>query len=282
MVADFFTTKAGVKLRTNSWAIDNAKADIYFVHGFGEHSKRYFSEAQYFNALGFNFHAYDQRTHGESEGNTRAYIKDFYYYVNEFGEFLEHSNYGKNRPFFLMSHSMGGLVLLSYLLQKQTRKSNYLGTAFSSPFLMPNKDTAPILQKLASLVALIAPKLQTVKIEKEHISRDPKEQDSYVNDPLNFNGGVYAKSGASLLKQMKSIRPNFKDFKDPFIIQHGTVDQLAEFQGSQCLYDESTSTDKTFIPLEGYHHEITRDVDFEAVRENFGVWMRERITEDKG
>jgi len=279
MVADFFTSQLGLKLRTNKWLIDNAKADIFFVHGFGEHSKRYFSEAEYFNRQGFNFYAYDQRTHGESEGKTRAYIDDFELYINEFQEFLTHFEYGKNRPFFLMAHSMGGLVLLSYLLKTKDRKSNYLGSAFSAPFLMPNKDTAPILQKLAGVIGAIFPRLKTVKIDQKDISRDPKEQTSYVNDPLNYQDGIYAKSAASLLKQMKKIKPEFNTFKDTFIIQHGTDDNLAEFQGSQYLYDNSASEDKTFIPLEGYRHEITRDVDFEVVRDNFGKWMKERVDE---
>jgi alpha-beta hydrolase superfamily lysophospholipase len=279
MVSNFFKSSNGLQLRTNTWLIDNAKADIFFVHGFGEHSKRYFSEAQYFNSLGFNFYAYDQRTHGESEGKTRAYIDDFNLYINEFGEFLQHFECGKKRPFFLMSHSMGGLVLLSYLINSKERKPNYLGCAFSSPFLMPNKDTAPLLQKIAGIVAIFAPKLKTVKIDAKEISRDPKEQQSYINDPLNYHDGIYAKTGASLLKQMKKIKPFFNTFKDPFIIQHGTIDQLAEFQGSQSLYDDSQSTDKTFIPLEGYKHEITRDIDFGIVRDNFGKWMEARIKE---
>ena len=276
MISDHFKSSLGTKLKTHKWMVDSPIADILFVHGFGEHSQRYFSEANFFNQHKLNFLAYDQRTHGESEGKTRAYIKDFDNYTKEFGEFVnQHKD--QNRPYFLMSHSMGGLVTLSYLLKTKVRDSNFKGVIFSSPFLMPNKDTAPILQKLAGLIALIAPKLRTVKIDKKDISRDPKEQDSYVNDPLNFHGGIYAKSGATLIKQMKSIRSDFHTFKDPFIIQHGTIDQLAEFDGSQALYDESISEDKTFIPLKGFHHEITRDLGFEKVRQTYLDWVMERV-----
>jgi len=280
MQSGFFTSNAGLRLRTNSWTIKNAHTDIFFIHGFGEHSARYFSEAKYFNNLGFNFYAYDQRTHGESEGKTRAYIENFDDYVIELGEFLKVKLKDSNKPFFLMSHSMGGLVLLSYLLKTKQRPENFKGAVFSSPFLMPNKNTAPILQKIAGIVAIFLPKLQTVKIDENDISRDPMEQKSYVKDNLNYHGGVYAKSGASLLKQMKNVRPEFKKFKDAFIIQHGTIDQLAEFEGSLTLYNESSSKDKTFIPLDGFRHEITRDIGFEDVRKTFGNWMLERVNKE--
>lgn len=281
MISDFYHSKLGEKLRVNAWYSDKPIANIIFVHGFGEHSKRYHNEAQYFNTLGFNFLSYDQRTHGESSGSPRGYIKNFDNYIKEYEEvltyYLENDSANHTLPCFLMSHSMGGLVMLSYLLKSGNRPKQYKGAIFSSPFLMPNKDTAPFLQKISHIVAALLPKLKTVKIDAQHISRDPNEQKSYVSDPLNYHEGIYAATASSFLKQMKKISPAFKDFNDPYIIQHGTDDQLAEFLGSQSLFDQSKSEDKTLIPLKDYRHEITRELEWENVLKTYSNWMLTRL-----
>ncbi|MBT8233569.1 MAG: lysophospholipase [Bacteroidia bacterium] len=276
MQAEFFTTSLGTKLRVRKWLTPSAKADIFFVHGFAEHSNRYFNEAKFLNNLGLNFIAFDQRTHGESEGKPRAYIDNFDVLIKEYEECFNHQIDCK-KPFFLMAHSMGGLVQLSFLLGKKEMPHTFKGACFSSPLIMPNKDMAPLLQKLSGIIAAILPKLKTVKLDPEHISRDPKEQKSYVEDPLNYIGGLYAKTADTMLKQMKKIHPHFSEFDVPFIIQHGTDDQLAEFEGSKTLFETSSSKDKTFIPLEEFRHEITREINHEMVLKNYGDWMTTRL-----
>lgn len=282
MKIDIYTSSLGMRLQTNAWYINNSKANIIFVHGFGEHSKRYNTEAHYFNDLGFNFLSYDQRTHGSSSGQPRGFIKNFDNYVTEFKEIIsyyliDNPLVNPQLPCFLMSHSMGGLVMLSYLLESDVRPTNYKGALFSSPFLMPNKDTAPFLQKISHIVAAILPRLKTVKIDAAHISRDINQQKSYVEDPLNYHDGIYASTAASFLKQMKKITPLFKDFKDSFIIQHGTDDNLAEYEGSQLLFNTSPSKDKSLITLEDYRHEITREYEWENVLKTYADWMLEKI-----
>jgi len=270
-------TKDGLSLFTKSWMIDNAKANIFFVHGFFEHCSRYDDEAKFFNQNGYNFFAYDQRTHGKSDGEIRSYIKSFDNYLNDYQIFLNTVNDFPSQNNFLFSHSMGGLVQLSYLLDNKYPIPNFRGTLFSAPLIMAAKDMAPLLQKLSGIVGTFFPKLKTVKADATAISRDPQEIEKYKNDPLIYTEGIYAASGKNILKQIKKIEKRFVEFDQSVIIQHGTNDKLAELEGSKNFITKCSSKDATFIQLQEYKHEITKDLNKENVLSAFVDWMNERI-----
>lgn len=270
-------TQDGLKLHTHQWTIDKPKAQILFVHGYCEHAGRYTSEAQFFNEAGYDFHAYDQRHHGLSEGSPKSYIQEFSSYIDDLELFIK-SKASNDNAVILMAHSMGSLVMVSYLLERTPSLPQLKGIVLSAPFLQPDRNTAPILQKLAVVIGTLLPKLKTVGIDSNAISRDENEVNKYVNDPLNYAGKIFARSGYQLLRQMKQIRKKFHKLTLPILIMHGTDDKLAEIGGSQMLYDLCSSEDKEFIVLKDYKHEITRDLDHLYVRETMQSWMDERIT----
>jgi len=261
------------KLKTRAFPISDALADIVFCHGFLEHSGRYDQEAKFFNDNGFNFITYDQRNHGQSDGKPKAFISDFNLLIKDLGMVIANYNVGINRPFFLLGHSMGGLVITSYILNIKKDQPIPNGLLLSAPLLLPKADMAPILQKLSGLIAAIAPKLKTIKLDPNEISSDKEQVNKYIKDPLIYKGGVPAKSGAELLKQMKIIGAQLKRMELPFIIQHSRIDQLTEFQGSQKLYNEASSKDKQFVKLEVSKHEILKDIEHESVLSNYKDWM---------
>jgi len=271
-----FKTQDKLELYTRSHTVENAKADIIFAHGFFEHCARYDNEARFFNKHGYNFYSYDQRSHGKSEGTPRSYITNFQNYVNDHLQFIKMNN-SSGRPVFLFSHSMGGLIQVSFILDHLQEVKNFKGALFSSPFLMPDKDLAPMLQKLSGVVGSILPKLKTVKADSSFISRDPAEIKKYDEDPLIYRDGIYAASGKNSLKQIKKVGKRFTEIKVPFIIQHGTNDKLAELGGSRKLIKESSSKDAQLIELKDFKHEITRDLGFENVLKTYLDWMEERL-----
>jgi len=271
-----FYTKDNLNLYCKSWVTKNAKANILFAHGFFEHCNRYESEAQFFNSHGYNFYTYDHRTHGMSEGKPRSFIKDFENYIDDFRRFVSHTNLD-GRPTFLFAHSFGGLVQVSFILDYLNEVEHFKGAMFSSPFLMPHGDTAPLLQKVSGVFGKLFPKLKTVVADANTISRDPKEIQKYNDDPLNYRDGIYAASGMNLIKQTKKVSARFNEIEIPFIIQHGTDDKLAELEGSKLLFKKAASTDKTFFELKDFKHEITRDIGFEKVRSDYLEWADKRI-----
>ena len=274
--SNYLETKDGLKLHTHHWTVPDPKATIIFTHGYCEHAGRYNSEAEYFNEFGFDFHSFDQRHHGQSDGEPRSYILEFENHISDLEIYIDKWK-RTDIPIFLMAHSMGGLVLISYLIERNPLLIQLRGVILSAPFLKPDKNTAPILQKLSSVVGTLFPKLKTVDIDATAISRDENEIKKYVNDPLNYNGKIHARSGYQLLKQMANVKNKFDKIEQSLLIMHGTNDKLAELEGSEALFKLCSSTDKEFIKLEGFKHEITRDIDFHIVRNKMQSWISERL-----
>lgn len=269
------TTADKLSLTTHSWTVPMPKAKIIFVHGFFEHGFRYKREAEYFNQEGINFYTYDQRSHGLSDGKYRSYVDNFQHYVDDYELFLN-SPPKSTVPTFLFAHSMGGLVLVSYLLYTSNKIDNK-GIILSAPLLMPDKNTAPLLQKMSGIVGTLFPRLKTIKIDANAVSSDPKEVEKYTSDPLNYTDKMYASSGYHLLKQMKKVQGDMTKFEWPYLILHGTDDKLAEIEGSRLLHSLASSEDKQFVELKDYRHEITRDIGHEHVLETILNWINKRI-----
>jgi len=266
------------KLKTRSWLCDsNSKADVIFCHGLFEYSGRWGYEAEYFNERGYNFYSYDQRSHGESGGDTRAYIRSMDNYIKDFGIFLNENLKDRKKPFFLFAHSFGAMVMISYLIQQKFDSPYFRGVLFSGPFIQQKAETAPLLQKMAGIIATIMPKFKTIGVRPNSISRNADEVKKYINDPLVYTGGMYASTGHRILQQIKFLSDKLHKFDYPFLVMHGTDDELTEIKASERLHKESPSTDKTFIPLKDFKHEITRDIGRDDVLKTMIQWMDDRV-----
>lgn len=264
-------------IHLNAWTLDEPRADIILSHGFQEHSGRYEKEAAFFNRAGFNFLAYDLRGHGLSDGQPRAYIDDFSLLTEDLETVYTHYVQDNRRPVFLFGHSLGGLVTVSFLINKPRYQEHINGMLLSAPLLMPNADMAPLLQKLSSVVSKLMPKLKTVKLDPNELSRDPGVVAGYINDPLVCHQGIHARTGYRFLQEMKKNQKLFDQIHTPFIIQHSKADRLTEHAGSQLLFETASSEDKVFVSLDEYKHEITRDQQNEQVLEDYLVWMEQRL-----
>ncbi|RKP37567.1 Alpha/Beta hydrolase protein, partial [Dimargaris cristalligena] len=94
------------------------RATLVLVHGFGEHCSRYLHVCRAFAAHGIEVLTYDQRGFGRTGRKTgplgHTYgIKELHRDVAHFSRQV----YQPGVPHFLFGHSMGGLVVLSYLVQ---------------------------------------------------------------------------------------------------------------------------------------------------------------------
>lgn len=265
------TTINGISILLRNWLIDTPKATILLVHGYGEHSGRYEETASTLNKAGYAVYSYDRRGEGASEG-TKGHIQSINNHVNDLIEVRKRIEVrGK---LFIMAHSLGGLVSLTYLLDH--RPDDIDGIVLSSPFIKIDDGTAPILQKLAGVIAAILPKLPMIALDVNLISRDPNEVKKYVADPLIFHGKTNAKTGYEMIKAIKHVQSKFSEFDLPFIILHGSEDKLADPQGSKWLHERSISKDKKLTILDGLYHETMREPEKTQFFEGVVTWLEAR------
>ncbi len=264
----------GCPLAFYSWHPEQqAKANVLIIHGFAEHSGRYDHFANFLAGCGYRVYGLDLRGHGRS-GGEEAYLKDSSDYVADLNAALQFiRSTHPDEKLFLLGHSMGGLVVVTSLLDL---KPDIAGVVLTAPGLKVDPDLSPLLRRLTPLIALVAPKLKAIKLDPKLVSRDPEVVKKYIADPLIYHDGIKAGYAAAILRAIKSTSARFSEFTYPVLILHGEKDKLTDPAGSAQLAQEASSTDLTHQVLPGLFHEILNEPEKEEVYEIVRGWLDQR------
>lgn len=247
----YWNAKTGSQVYGQSWLVDNPKAVVGIVHGMGEHSGRYNYLVDALTAAGISVVSYDQMGHGKTAGK-KGHVANYDMLLGCVGELTSKMvELAPAKPTFLLGHSMGGNVVLNFLLRKQPKLN---GAIVSAPWLKLAFDPPAIQVKLGRMVSGILPGLvQSTKLDVTTISRDKSEVERYSKDPLvhdkistAFFVGVYD-SGTWALENASMLNT-------PLLMYHGTADKLTSYEASK-QFCENASGDVTFETLDGYYHE---------------------------
>jgi len=273
---DDLHTHDGLQLHTRTWTpVSSPRAIVGLVHGYGEHCGRYDHVARAFTERGAAVYAYDQRGCGQSDGR-RAYVDTFDQYLDDLRLFLNAVRSQKpDLPLFLFGHSMGGLIVLKYVLE---RDPSLRGVVLSGPAIEINPNLAPLLRRAAQVLGWLFPTLHTTRSPEDAISRDPAVVEEAKNDPLNYHGRVLARTGAEMLRAGAAVRPRLDEMNTPFLVIHGTADTLASPEWSERLYDCAASDDKTIKLYDGLYHETFNEPEQETVLKDLQEWLGARLS----
>ncbi|NJD10052.1 MAG: alpha/beta hydrolase, partial [Gemmatimonadetes bacterium] len=126
-------TVGRIALQYRAWEIAQPRAVMLVLHGLGEHSGRYEQLGTTMAGYGFSSFALDLRGPGASEGR-RGYARNFGVLLQDVDRFRREieGSAAPGVPFFLLGHSMGGLIALRYLQEYQ---GMFLGGIISAPWL---------------------------------------------------------------------------------------------------------------------------------------------------
>jgi len=123
----------------------------------------------------------------------------------------------------------------------------------------------------------IAPHAHVYTLKNEHFSRDPLVVDSMNNDPLIKGESEATQTAKVMIDAARRLHEEFPLIKLPVLILHGTEDKATNPSGSQFLYDNAGSTDKTLKLYEGHYHDLLNDVDKEVVIADINSWIDARV-----
>ncbi|MDG5800449.1 lysophospholipase [Marinilabiliaceae bacterium ANBcel2] len=172
----------GTILKGYLWkpADNNIKATLSIIHGIGEYSLRYSEFAEQFCREGIMVYSFDLRGHGYSEGK-RGHVNSLNEYYDDISTIVRRSkrNWG-DVPGFIYGHSMGGNLLLSYLMHM---RQDFAGAIVSSPWLELYRQPGSFLLKAGALLDHIIPEvtfktglkakdMTSVKSEKKRSKKD--------------------------------------------------------------------------------------------------------------
>jgi len=269
-----FTAHDGLELYYQRWRPEGeTKAVLAIVHGFGEHSGRYGNVVNWFVPKGYAIYAFDLRGSGRSPGQ-RGHINSFAEFREDVKTFLQLVRAQEpDRPLFLLGHSMGGLIVLNYVLH---HPEGLTGVIASGPAL-GSLPVSPLLLALAKLLSRIWPRFTLdTNLDATAISRDPAVVEAYVNDPLVHSLGT-PRLGTELLKAMEWTQAHAAEMKVACLIVHGGADRLAPPEASRAFYERMTIADKARYEYEGYYHEVFNDIGKERVLADVEAWIQRHL-----
>jgi len=247
-----------------------ARAVILIAHGLAEHGGRYMNLVNHFLPQGFAVYALDHIGHGRSEG-PRVYVERFTDFTDTLDTFrkliLERQ---KGKPFFLVGHSMGGLIGAFYLIGHE---EGLAGAVLSGPAVKVPDNIPQATLFVGRILSALAPKLRLIALEATGVSRDPAVVKAYEDDPLVYRGKMTARLGAEMLKAMRYVSDEATRIRLPLLILQGGADLLVDPSGAQMLYDRVSSVDRKIFLYEGLYHEVFNEPEHDLVLGDVETWI---------
>jgi len=251
---------------------DHAKGLVILVHGIGEHIGRYDHWMKKFNQRGFAFVGFDLPGHGRSDGK-KGHIRS-YSQTDEMLDIVlrENSKTFPGLPIFLYGHSLGGGIVLDYLIRRDPAVK---GAVVTSPYLKLAFEPPKYKLLLASVMESIFPSLiQPSGLVVEHISQDGEVVSLYKSDPL-----VHGKISVALFNSATNAATHSlthaENLRIPLLLLHGSDDKLTSPDGSREFASKCSHV--TLKMWEGGYHELHNEPFKDDVFVFITDWMNSKI-----
>ena len=190
------------ELAVHHWGGLDSVASVIVVHGMAEHGKRYQRLAEFLNKRRIDIYVADQRGHGltaiEGEAGFLSRQNGWDLLVDDVHAIYESLRVTNANPVFFLGHSMGSIVLMSYLQKYGNIASGYIfsSLAYQQDLLAGIGIFAAKIQ--ASLFGKKSPgklhnalsfgvyngKFKPNRTKFDWLSRDEIEVDRYIADPF--------------------------------------------------------------------------------------------------
>ena len=266
-------TADGIKIYGIDWPCEAPCAVVGIIHGLGEHVHRYEHVVHYFHQHNIAAIGYDRRGHGRS-GGKKGHTTSYQAFLDEIGQLVvEAEERYPDTPVFLYGHSMGGNLLLSYIIR---RHPNITGAIVSAPHIRLAFQPSAVMLAMGRMMKGVFPGFtQPNGLDVEQISRDKDEVEKYKNDPYVHNK-LTAITGMSMLESATTLDKYQGAFPVPLLLMHGTADGITDPQGSED-FAARIKGDITFKKWEGLYHEIHNEPEKGEVIALMVNWINEHI-----
>ena len=105
------------------------------------------------------------------------------------------------------------------------------------------------------------------------MSRDPEQLIAKYGDPLVYTGPLRIRTGSEILRITSYLQRNLERVTIPFLVMHGTKDQVTDPFASQDLYRYAASEHKSLKLYDGYLHDLLFEPEWVDVAQDIIDWM---------
>jgi alpha-beta hydrolase superfamily lysophospholipase len=275
-IEGIFKSVDGLDLFFQAWLPDESfEAILVVVHGYDDHSGRYEHLVGHFLPKGYALYAFDQRGHGRSQGQ-RGHVKSFKDYLSDVKLFI--NNVRAKNPdsrLFLVGHSMGGLIALTYS-HRYTKDMS--GVIVSSPFLGLSSKLPSWQMVLVKLLSYIWPslKLPNRTIKPELISHDRAIIEAKEKDTLNHHVTT-PRWFTEVTRAQETLLGAGQISLPPLLVLFAQDDRIVDPKLAPMFFQNIPGNDKEIHGYKGYYHELFNEVGRGTVFEDMEGWLSKRI-----
>lgn len=214
-------------------------------------------------------YAFDLRGHGRS-GGRRSHTPSYDALLDDIGLLIDHVSAAQpHAPLFLYGHSLGGALVINYLLR---RPSSLRGAIVTSPALRPGFQPPRWKLVVGRLAARIWPTLRLgSQIDPGAISRDPDVVERYENDPLR-NRTLTARLGITVIDAGEQALVDASTLSLPMLLMHGTADRLTDADASR-RFATAAGDLCTLRLFDGLFHELHNEREQAEVLQCASDWI---------
>ncbi len=272
---EWLTLRSAPQVLARWWPVTAPQGTVVLVHGLGEHSGRYAHVAQALNRAGFAVLAPDLPGHGRSQGR-RGHFPSYRGVLDLLEDALALSRrLAGPVPAFLYGHSLGGNLVINYLLRRPQTVGLQGGVA-SAPWLRLTQPPPRWRVALARSLGRLLPALtQPNGLDPALLSHDPEVVQAYRDDPLvhpRISAGLFLavhQAGAWALEHADILRL-------PLLLMHGTADGLTDSHASAAFAQQAGDL-CAFRLWEGLYHELHNEPQKEAVLAEVVRWLQAQL-----
>ncbi len=270
-----FLASSGLELYYQAWLplIRPPRAILVNLHGLGDHSSLYPSLANYFPARGIALYAYDMRGNGRSPGQ-RAYLQHWSEYRGDLDAFLTRiGEWEEALPTFVLGHSLGGLVVLDYVLQPHRPLAGVIAAA--PP--LGKVGVPPVLMALGRVMSVIWPRFSLeVGMDLSGLARDPAVVEAVLADPLFHRRGT-ARLSTEVTAAIQRVQHQAGNLSVPLLLLHGSEDRMVPPDGTREFFSKVRHLGCELREYPGAYHGLFADLGYEEVLEDVGHWIDGRL-----
>lgn len=264
------STKDNLKIAIFSNQLKSDKGVLLITHGMGEHANRYSEMASFFTKEGFTVIAFDIRGHGLS-GGKRGHTPGYSFLMDDLERvYLKVKTDYPSLPIFLFGHSMGGNLVLNFLLRKS---SALAGAIVTGPYLKLGFEPPKWKVKLAKLSANIWPSLsQPTGLELDALSRNKDVIRNYEDDEL-VHDRITSAFFVNVHFAGQYAIDHAKEISLPLLVMHGGADRITSPEGSKDFASNANENVHLKVWNELYH-ELHNESEKEEVFKYELKWIR--------
>jgi alpha-beta hydrolase superfamily lysophospholipase len=222
--------------------------------------------------------AFDLRGHGKSEGR-RGDAPSYAVLLDDIDLLIQKSRSKfPDLPLFLYGHSMGGNLVLNYVMR---RTPTLTGVVVSAPGLKPASVGPPWKIPAARIFRFILPALQvTNEINPKDLSRDPEVVRQYQADPLVHNR-ISLRLGVSLIDAGVWAYQRAAELHIPLLMLQAGADRVVDVETNLAFAQKAGHLcDLRLWP--GLYHELHNEPEKDHVLAQITAWLDSPCQANKG